>query len=87
MSIQFLNSGQTSVLEADQPLYALCKQIQWSLPDTLGEDRFIIMMGGLHIEMAIQGSVGKFLAGSGWDKLLSESSVLTSGRASSALVM
>ena len=35
--------------------------------------------------MAIQGAAGKFLAGSGWDKLLSKSNVLTSGRASSAL--
>ena len=50
--IQYLNPGQAPVLAADQPLYALAKQIQWSWPSTLGEDHFVIMFGGLHIEMA-----------------------------------
>ena len=33
-----LNPGQTPVLGGDQPLYALAKQLQWSFPDTLGEN-------------------------------------------------
>ena len=33
---EFLNQGQTSVLGADQPLYAIIKLIQWQFPDTLG---------------------------------------------------
>lgn len=52
-AIQHLNSTQTPVLTADQPLFALAKQIQWTWPDTLGEDHFVIMLGGLHIEMAV----------------------------------
>ena len=32
----FLNPGQTSVIGADQPLYALIKLIQWQYPDTFG---------------------------------------------------
>ena len=83
--IEFINPGQTPVLGADQPLYAIAKQIQWSFPDAFGEDTFVLMMGGLHIEMALQGAMGKILAGSGWDKVLATSDVLTSGRASSAL--
>ena len=51
--VQHLNPGQVPVLTADQPLFALAKQIQWTWPDTLGEDHFIVMLGGLHIEMAI----------------------------------
>ncbi len=47
-----INPGQVPVLAADQPLYALAKQIQWSWPSTLGEDKFVVMFGGLHIEMA-----------------------------------
>ncbi len=35
--------------------------------------------------MALQGAMGKFLAGTGWDKVLTASNVLTSGRASSTL--
>lgn len=34
-----LNPGQTPLLGADQPLYAITKQLQWSFPDTMGEDR------------------------------------------------
>ena len=32
---EFLNPGQTSVLGADQPLFAIIKLIQWQYPDTL----------------------------------------------------
>lgn len=52
-AVQHLNSGQVPILAADQPLYALAKQIQWTWPTTLGEDHFVVMLGGLHIEMAI----------------------------------
>ena len=52
-SVQYLNSGQIPVLGADQPLFALAKQIQWTWPATHGEDQFVIVFGGLHIEMAV----------------------------------
>jgi hypothetical protein len=52
-AVQYLNPGQVPVLAADQPLYALAKQIQWTWPNTHGEDSFVVMFGGLHIEMAI----------------------------------
>ena len=51
--VQYLNPGQIPVLAADQPLFALAKQIQWTWPATHGEDQFVIMFGGLHIEMAV----------------------------------
>ena len=52
-SVQYLNSGQIPLLAADQPLFALAKQIQWTWSTTHGEDQFVIMFGGLHIEMAV----------------------------------
>ena len=52
-SIQYLNPGQIPVLAAGQPLFALAKQIQWTWPTTHGEDQFVIMFRGLHIEMAV----------------------------------
>ena len=52
-TIQHLNPGQTPVLTADQPLFALAKQIQWTWPNTLGENHIVMMLGGLHIEMAV----------------------------------
>lgn len=52
-AVRHLNPGQVPIIAADQPLYAIAKQIQWSSPTTLGEDHFVVMFGGLHIEMAI----------------------------------
>ena len=52
-AVRHLNAGQVPVLALDQPLYAIAKQIQWTWPATLGEDHFVVMFGGLHIEMTI----------------------------------
>ncbi|MES9882214.1 MAG: hypothetical protein ABW185_15180 [Sedimenticola sp.] len=84
-AIEFLNPGQTPVAGGDQPIFALGKQVQWRWPDELGEDKYVLMMGGLHIEMAAQSMMGKMLKGSGWVQVLTEAGVLTSGRATSAL--
>ena len=55
---QYLNPGQTPVLTADQPLFAIGKEIQWCFPE-LGEEKILMMFGGLHIEMSIL-KVGTF---------------------------
>lgn len=67
----FLNPGQTPVVAADQPLYALEKQVQWTWPE-YGEDKCVIMFGGLHIEMAAIRSLGVLLQDSGWTSSLVE---------------
>ena len=51
--VQYLNPGRIAVLASDQLLFALAKQMQWRRPATHGEDQFVIMFGGLHIEMAV----------------------------------
>ena len=48
---EYLNRGQTPVMTADQPYFALAKEIQWLKPDLLGEDKCLVMMGDLHTEM------------------------------------
>ena len=48
---EFLNPGQTCVLAADQPLFAVAKEIQWKCPEEYGEASFVIMLGGLHISL------------------------------------
>ena len=60
-TVAFLNPGQTHVICADQPLYALAKQIQWHWPEKYGEDKFVLVFGGLHIEMAAFSSIGNLL--------------------------
>ena len=42
----------------DQLLYALAKQVQWNWPDKYGEDKHVVMFGGLHIEMAALKTLG-----------------------------
>ena len=67
----FLNPTQTPVSTADQPLFALAKQIRWHWPDEY--DNFVVMMGALHIEMAALRMVGRILKGSGWTTAIEES--------------
>ena len=52
-AVQYLNPGQVSILTADQPLFAMLKEIQWTWPVAYGEDCFLIMFGDLHIEMGL----------------------------------
>ena len=82
---EFLNPGQTTVLGADQPLYAIIKLIQWQFPDTLGEDKLVVIMGALYIENKMHLMIGKLQHDTGWDIILSQAEVLTSGRAQSTL--
>ena len=65
-----LNPGQAPVMAFDQPLYTLAKMVQWSFPDSYGEKEFVVMFGGLHIEMALWHTIGELLDGSGWTTAL-----------------
>ena len=58
-----VNTAQIPIITGDQPVYALLKQIQWKFSNDFGEDAFIIMMGGLHIEMAMLNVLGLILLG------------------------
>ena len=80
-----LNPGQICVMTGDQPLYALAKQIQWTWPETYGENKFLIMMGGLHIEMEIMKALGTLLDGSGWAQCLAKADICGPGTADSFL--
>ena len=52
-AIEYLNPGQIPVTTFDQPLFALTKFVQWKWPDTYGEQKYVVMLGGLHTEMAL----------------------------------
>ena len=57
----FLNLGQVPVITLDQPLFALAKAIQWKWPAEYGEDKFVVMLGGLHLKMAMWITVADLL--------------------------
>ena len=82
-AVQHVNPGQIPVLAADQPLYALAKEVQWTWPATYGEDHFVIMFGGLHIEMAMLKLLGDWLEDSGWTNTLVQADIANSGTANS----
>ena len=52
-AVHHLNPGQVPFITVDQPLFALAKKIQWNFPDVFGEDKFVVLLGGLHIEMEV----------------------------------
>lgn len=84
-AVHYLNPGQIPILAMDQPLFAIAKQIQWNRQDLYGEDKTVVMMGGLHIEMASLKMLGHWLNQSGWDGALVQADITTRGRADGIL--
>ena len=84
-AVHRLNPGQVPVLTLDQPLFTIAKQIQWHWSDVNGEEKFVILLGGLHIEMAALTTPGDFLDGSGWTHALTQADLATAGKADSFL--
>ena len=83
-AIEKLNEGQVPVVACDQPLFAICKQIQWQNA-CYSEAKMVVMLGGLHSEMCFWTNLGKLLEKSGWDEALTEAEVFSSGRAQSVV--
>ena len=81
----YLNQDQVPVVTVDPPLFAIAKQIQWQWPETFGEDKFVVILGGLHIEMAAFKAIGNLLKESGWTAVLTEAGIASSGTAESFL--
>ena len=84
--VNFPNPGRTPIITADQPLFVIAQQIQWEWPEMYGEDKFIVLFGGLYIEMACFKVLGDILRDSGWTHSLIEANIATSGIADSFLV-
>ena len=85
-AIQFLNPGQIPVATFDQPLFSLANLIQWQFPATHGESKYVVMLGGLHTEMALWNTLGDMLQRSGWTAALTETEVASAGTSQSMSV-
>lgn len=81
----YLNPDQIPVITFDQPLFALGKFVQWKWPESYGEKKFVVMFGGLHVEMALWNTIGDLLECSGWTDALIDAGVSSSGTADSFL--
>ena len=82
-AINHANASQIPVITLDQPLFALGKLIQWNWPSTHGKEKFVLLLGGLHIEMAVFKILGDWLDGSCWTSALVAAEVATGGVADS----
>ena len=80
-----INPNQTPVVTCDQPVYATAKQLQWLLPELYGEDKMVVMMGALHIEMSFLAALRDWLDGSGWADILVEANVTSEGKVGQCL--
>ena len=83
--VETVNPGQIPVIEANQPLFKLLKEVQWTWLETHGENSVVILLGGLHIKMTLLKAMGALLDGSGWVSALISANVATSGTADSFL--
>ena len=84
-AVKRLNPAQIPVITLDQPLYAIAKTIQWVFRDTHGEDKYVLRMGGLHVEKAALTLPGDLLSESGWVEALTEAGIFISGIAESCI--
>ena len=84
-AVAHFNPSQTPVIAVDQPLFALAEEIQWRLGGVYDEDRFVFMLGGLHVEMANWKMLGKWLTGTGWAETVCSAGVVMQGVAESLL--
>ena len=74
----YLSPGQLLPWHVIAP-FLLEQSIQWSWPHSYGEDKMVIMFGGLHLEMAMWNMLGDYLAASGWTEALTEAGIASSG--------
>ena len=49
----------------------------------MGEDKPVVMLGGLLIELAVLKAVGSWLLGSGWTEAIAQAEITTTERAES----
>ena len=81
--VKELNLSQPPAVTADQPIYAVAKQVRWLLPDRYKD--VVVMMGPLHIEMAFLNVIGDWLEGSGWLTIFERAHMTTAVRINSFL--
>ena len=84
-SLPMVKHETVPVITMDQPLYAIAKKGQWSWPAAYGENKLVVLLGGLHIEIAVLAVMGDWLKDSGWTSVMSAANVTTDGRADAIL--
>ena len=66
-TINTLNPGQIPVDTADQPIFALTKELMIRFPDKFGPDKYFCLFGSLPIEKSLLIICDQVIKGSGLD--------------------
>ena len=69
-TISSLNPGQIPVDTANQPIFALTKELMIRFPDKLGPNKYFCLFGSLHIETSLLIICGRVIKGSGLDEFI-----------------
>ena len=77
--VQYVNHNQVPIDVSDQPVFALSKELQLRLPQMFGYDKYICMLGDLHIEQSLLVMHGQLIKGSGLDSIMSNTNLSTAG--------
>ena len=64
-TIRFINPEQVPVDVSDQPVCALSKEVQIRHPSVFGRDKYVCLLGDLHIEQSLLNMHGEIIKGSG----------------------
>ena len=77
-AVQYVNPDQIPVMRMDQPLFAKMKQLKWSMGTMYGENKFMLLFGGIHIQLTHK-CLGHWMEGSGWVEVIRESKLASAG--------
>ena len=80
--VQDLNRSQVLFITADQPIYAVCKRLQWYNPSTYGLKKVFFILGGLHLEHVMESVLGDYFNGSDVTDILRSAKVSSTTDAS-----
>ena len=70
MITEHLNAGQVPVRHLISHYLHWPNACSGKWPEIYGEEIFLVMFGGLHIELALWKTIGDFLENSGWTAAL-----------------
>ena len=79
--IHYINKHQIPIDVSDQPVFAHSKQLQLRLPMEFGLDKYICLLGDLHIEQSLLVMHGELIKGSGLDTIMQHANLSTIGTA------
>ena len=69
-TINTLNADQIPVDTADQPIFALTRELMIRFPDKFGPDKYFCLSGSLHVEKSLLIICGQVIKGSGLDEIM-----------------